>query len=65
MVVGSNMLGAILGIVLVIGAIALVLYLAATYFPRLTKLWLAALIAAVVLGVIRALHTWLCGLVCG
>ena len=59
------MIGTILGILLVVGAIALVLYIHAHFFPGLTKLWLAALIATVVLGVIRAFHTWLCALLCG
>lgn len=59
------MIGAILGVLLIVVAIAVVLYVFASHFPTLSKLWLAAAIAAVVLGIIRALHTWLCALVCG
>lgn len=59
------MIGTILGILITFASVLAVLYLFWSVFPRYTKLWLAALITLVVLGVIRALHGWLCVLVCG
>ena len=59
------MLGPIIGVLILIGVIFLVLYVVGSQFPNLAKLWLAAAIATAVLAVIRALHGWFCGWLCG
>jgi hypothetical protein len=53
------------GIIITIGVIILAIYLIETYLPLLPKIWRAVIIATVILAIIRALHTWFCGWLCG
>jgi hypothetical protein len=58
------MLLTLLGLLVVVGVIWLVLYVLETYFPTVWRLWRAAILATVVLGVVRLVGAWICSLVC-
>ena len=58
------MAGVVLGLIIIFALVAITLYLYAHFFPGLSKLWLALLIVSIVLGAIRALHAWMCNLLC-
>ena len=59
------MLATLIALVVWFLGVAFTLYVLATYFPNLPALVGAAIGAAITLGLMRALRTWLCGLVCG
>ena len=59
------MVGNIAGIIVTIGAIAVLLYLLETYLPTIPRIWKALIVAAIALAVIRTLRTWICSWVCG
>lgn len=59
------MLGTLLSFLVAVGLIWLVLWIIETYFPKVPVLFRAVIIAALVIAAIRALHTWVCGWLCG
>jgi uncharacterized protein with PQ loop repeat len=59
------MVGNIAGIIVTIGAIAVLLYLLETYVPAIPRIWKALIVAAIALTVIRTLRMWICSWVCG
>jgi hypothetical protein len=58
------MLLTLLSILIVVGVIYLVITILETHFPTLWRIWRAAILATIVLAVVRVLGAWLCGFVC-
>jgi hypothetical protein len=58
------MVPTLIGLIVLVGAIAVIDYLLTTYAPGLGRLVRAVLVAAIAVLVIRILRDWLCGLFC-
>lgn len=54
----------IIHIIVILGLIALVVYFLVDRFPKLGRMWLALIIASIVVAIIGILHTWFCGFLC-
>lgn len=59
------MLAALVALILWFAGVAFVVWVIRTYFPNLPALVGAAIIAAITLGLLRALRMWVCAWLCG
>lgn len=59
------MLNSILSIVVFLGVLSFLLYFAEKYFPNLPTFVRALVVGAVLLALLRILHAWFCGWICG
>ena len=59
------MINAILSIVIFLGVLSFLMYFAEKYFPNLPQIVRGLIIGAVLIALLRILHTWSCAWICG